>query len=411
MTTRPCRFCQAPVDQPFVDLGSTPLANSYLTEEQLDQPEPSYPLRAFVCGECWLVQADSFVPPEHIFSDYAYFSSYSDSWVEHARRFTVMARERFGLGEQSQVIEVASNDGYLLKHFVKAGVPVLGIEPAANVAEVAREAGVPTEARFFGLETARDLVARGLAADLVVGNNVLAHVPDINDFVGGLTAVLKPEGIVSVEFPHLLRLIDGVQFDTVYHEHFYYLSLLAVERVFAAHGLRVFDVEELPTHGGSLRLLACREASKTHPACPGLAKVRADEAAAGLDQLTTYAAFQSRVAPVREGLQRFLNDAAREGKTVAAYGAAAKGNTLLNFCGVTSGQIAYVVDRSPAKQGRHLPGSRIPVLPPETLAETRPDYVLILPWNIRDEVMASMDEVRSWGGKFVVAVPELAVLG
>ena len=410
MTTRPCRFCQAPVDQPFVDLGSTPLANSYLTEEQLDQPEPSYPLRAFVCGECWLVQADSFVAPEHIFSDYAYFSSYSDSWVEHARRFTVMARERFGLGEQSQVIEVASNDGYLLKHFVAAGVPVRGIEPAANVAEVAREAGVPTEARFFGLETARDLVARGLAADLVVGNNVLAHVPDINDFVGGLAAVLKPDGVVSVEFPHLLRLIEGVQFDTVYHEHFYYLSLLAVERVFAAHGLRVFDVEELPTHGGSLRLFACRSASEAHPACPGLAKVRADEAAAGLDQLATYAAFQSRVAPVREGLQRFLATAAREGKTVAAYGAAAKGNTLLNFCGVTSGQIAYVVDRSPAKQGRYLPGSHIPVLPPETLAETRPDYVLILPWNLRDEVMASMAEVRSWGGKFAVAVPEMAVL-
>ncbi|WP_137680829.1 class I SAM-dependent methyltransferase [Aurantiacibacter suaedae] len=410
MTTRPCRFCRAPVDQPFVDLGATPLANSYLTEEQLDQPEPSYPLRAFVCGECWLVQADSFVAPEHIFSDYAYFSSYSDSWVEHARRFTVMARERFGLGEQSQVIEVASNDGYLLKHFVAAGVPVLGIEPAANVAEVAREAGVPTEARFFGLETARDLTARGLAADLVVGNNVLAHVPDINDFVGGLTAVLKPDGVVSVEFPHLLQLIEGVQFDTVYHEHFYYLSLLAVERVFAVHGLRVFDVEELPTHGGSLRLFACRDASEAHPACPGLAKVRADEAEAGLDQLATYAAFQSRIAPVREGLQSFLKGAAREGKTVAAYGAAAKGNTLLNFCGVSAEQITYVVDRSPAKQGRYLPGSRIPVLPPETLAETRPDYVLILPWNLRDEVMASMAEVRSWGGKFAVAVPEMAVL-
>ncbi|OYX65703.1 MAG: SAM-dependent methyltransferase [Sphingomonadales bacterium 32-64-17] len=410
MTTRPCRFCQAPVDQPFVDLGATPLANSYLTEDQLDEPEPSYPLRAFVCGECWLVQADSFVAPEHIFSDYAYFSSYSDSWVEHARRFTVMARERFKLGEQSQVIEVASNDGYLLRHFVEAGVPVLGIEPAANVAEVARAAGVPTEARFFGLETARDLVGRGLAADLVVGNNVLAHVPDINDFVGGLAAVLKPEGVVSVEFPHLLRLIEGVQFDTVYHEHFYYLSLLAVERVFAAHGLRVFDVEELPTHGGSLRVLASRSASTAHPPCPGVAKVRADEAEAGLDQLATYAAFQGRVAPVREGLQRFLDNAAREGKTVAAYGAAAKGNTLLNFCGVEPGQIAYVVDRSPAKQGRYLPGSHIPVLSPETLAKTQPDYVLILPWNLRDEVMASMDEVRSWGGRFAVAVPELAVL-
>lgn len=409
MSARPCRFCGAPAEQSFVDLGSTPLANSYLTEAQLAQPEPSYPLRAFVCPQCWLVQADSFVPPEDIFSHYAYFSSFSDGWVEHARRFTVMARERFGLDESSQVIEVASNDGYLLKHFVAAGVPVLGIEPAANVAEAARAIGVPTEARFFGRETARDLVARGLSADLVIGNNVLAHVPDINDFVGGLAAVLKPDGVVSVEFPHLLRLIEGVQFDTVYHEHFYYLSLLAVETVFAAHGLKVFDVEELPTHGGSLRVMACRTASQAHGTGPGLAKVRADEQAAGFDRLETYAAFQSKVAPVREGLLAFLDTAAREGKTVAAYGAAAKGNTLLNFCGVGPDKIAYVVDRNPAKQGHFLPGSHLPVLPPETIAETRPDYVLILPWNIREEVMAAMAEVRTWGGRFVVAVPELTV--
>ena len=410
MTSRPCRFCSAPVEQSFVDLGSTPLANAYLTEAQLEGPEPSYPLRAFVCGECFLVQADSFVPPEDIFSHYAYFSSYSDSWVEHARRFTVMARERFGLDGTSQVIEVASNDGYLLKHFVEAGVPVLGIEPAANVAEAARAVGVPTEARFFGQETARDLVARSLAADLVVGNNVLAHVPDINDFVGGLAAVLKPDGVVSVEFPHLLRLIEGVQFDTVYHEHFYYLSLLAVEKVFAAHGLKVFDVEQLPTHGGSLRVLACRTASTAHAEGEGLARARADEAAAGFDRIETYAAFQSRVAPVREGLLRFLQQAAREGKKVAAYGAAAKGNTLLNFCGVGADGIGYVVDRNPAKQGHFLPGSHLPILSPEALAETRPDYVLILPWNIRDEVMATMAEVRGWGGKFAVAVPEMTVL-
>ncbi|MEJ2408776.1 MAG: class I SAM-dependent methyltransferase [Novosphingobium sp.] len=409
MSTRPCRFCGTQAEQPFVDLGSTPLANAYLTREQLSGPEPSYPLRAFVCPQCKLVQADSFVPPEDIFSHYAYFSSYSDSWVEHARRFTVMARERFGLDAASQVIEVASNDGYLLRHFIAAGVPALGIEPAANVAEAARKIGVPTETRFFGQDTAQDLVDRGLSADLVIGNNVLAHVPDINDFVGGLAAVLKPDGIVSLEFPHLLRLIEGVQFDTVYHEHFYYLSLLAVETVFAAHGLKVFDVEELPTHGGSLRVLACREGSNAYEPGPGLAKVREDERAAGLDRMETYAAFQSRVAPIREGLLAFLETAAREGKTVAAYGAAAKGNVLLNVCGIGTDQISYVVDRSPAKQGHFLPGSHLPILPPETIAQTRPDYVLILPWNIREEIMGSMAMIREWGGRFVIAVPELQI--
>lgn len=410
MTARLCRFCQAPVEQPFVDLGSTPLANAYLTAAQLALPEPSYPLRAFVCTQCWLVQADSFVPPEEIFSDYAYFSSYSDGWVDHARRFTAMARARFRLDGRSQVIEVASNDGYLLKHFVAAGVPVLGIEPAANVADVAREIGVPTEARFFGRETAADLVGRGLSADLIVGNNVLAHVPNINDFVGGIALALKPDGVVSVEFPHLLRLIEGVQFDTVYHEHFYYLSLQAVETVFAAHGLRVFDVEQWPTHGGSLRVLACRSASAAHAAGPGLAAVRADEQAAGFDRTEPYAAFQARVAPIRTGLRTFLDEAAARGQHVVAYGAAAKGNTLLNFCGIGTDRIDYVVDRSPAKQGHFLPGSHLPIHAPDRIAETRPDYVLILPWNLRDEVMATMAHIRGWGGRFVIAVPELTVL-
>lgn len=410
MSARHCRFCDTAVEQPFVDLGSTPLANAYLTEAQLALPEPSYPLRAFVCSHCWLVQADSFVPPEDIFSHYAYFSSYSDSWVEHARQFTIAARARFGLDTGSQVIEVASNDGYLLKHFVAAGVPVLGIEPAANVAEAARQIGVPTEARFFGRETAADLVARGLAADLVIGNNVLAHVPDINDFVAGLAMVLKPDGIVSVEFPHLLRLIEGVQFDTVYHEHFYYLSLLAVEAVFAAHGLKVFDVEELATHGGSLRVMACHTASANYPAGTGLAKVRQDEEAAGFGQLQTYAAFQQRVAPIRTALLAFLTEAAGKGEKVVAYGAAAKGNTLLNFCGIGTELIDYVVDRNPAKQGHFLPGSHLPILAPEAIGTTRPDYVLILPWNIRHEVMASMEHIRQWGGRFVVAVPELTIL-
>jgi SAM-dependent methyltransferase len=411
MTAHNCRFCDAPLKHRFVDLGSTPLANAYLTEEQLNKPEPSYPLRAFVCSECWLVQADAFVPPEDIFSHYAYFSSYSDGWVEHARQFTIMARKRFGLDATSQVIEVASNDGYLLKHFVEAGVPVLGIEPAENVAEVARQIGVPTEARFFGKETAADLVSRGLAADIVIGNNVLAHVPDINDFVGGLSAVLKPDGVVSVEFPHLLRLMENIQFDTVYHEHFYYLSLLAVEKVFAAHGLKIFDVEELPTHGGSLRVLACRATSMVHAIGRGLAKVRADEAAAGFDKVETYEAFQSRVAPIKDGLLAFLAEAKRSGKKVAAYGAAAKGNTLLNFCGVGTDLIEYVVDRNPHKQGHFLPGSRLPIYAPEKMDETQPDYVLILPWNIKNEVVAANSRVGAWGGRFAVAVPELTVLG
>ncbi|AHF86491.1 SAM-dependent methyltransferase [Rhizobium leguminosarum bv. trifolii WSM1689] len=411
MTAHNCRFCDAPLKHRFVDLGSTPLANAYLTEEQLKLPEPSYPLRAFVCTECWLVQADAVVPPEDIFSHYAYFSSYSDGWVEHARQFTIMARKRFGLGEASQVIEVASNDGYLLKHFVEAGVPVLGIEPAENIAEVARQIGVPTEARFFGKETAADLVSRGLAADIVIGNNVLAHVPDINDFVGGLSAVLKPDGVVSVEFPHLLRLMENIQFDTVYHEHFYYLSLLAVEKVFAAHGLKVFDVEELPTHGGSLRVLACRATSMVHAIGHGRAKVRTEEAAAGFDRVETYEAFQSRVAPIKDGLLAFLEQAKRSGKKVAAYGAAAKGNTLLNFCGVSTDLIEYVVDRNPHKQGHFLPGSKLPIYAPEKMDETQPDYVLILPWNIKNEVVAANSRIGAWGGRFAVAVPELTVLG
>ncbi|MCE7795611.1 class I SAM-dependent methyltransferase [Sphingobium sufflavum] len=411
MTERRCRFCDTALEHGFVDLGSTPLANSFLTAEQLEQPEPSYPLRASVCGQCWLVQADAFVSAEEIFSDYAYFSSISDSWVEHARRYATMTRERFGLDQTSQVIEVASNDGYLLKHFVAMGVPVLGIEPAENVAQVARAIGVPTEARFFGRDTAANLVARGLAGDLVIGNNVLAHVPDINDFVGGLAAVIKPGGVVSLEFPHLLRLIEGAQFDTVYHEHFYYLSLLAVENIFAAHGLVVFDVEELETHGGSLRVFARRAAAVRDRVMPGVDKIRRDEAVAGFDHVTVYKAFQERVAPIREGLLAFLQQAKVDGKTVAAYGAAAKGNTLLNFCGIDIGLIDYVVDRSPAKQGLFLPGSRLPILPPEKIFETRPDYLLILPWNIREEVVAINRGIADWGGRFVVAVPELMVFG
>lgn len=409
MTDRLCRFCNAPLVHVFADLGVTPLANAYVKPADAASPDAAYPLRAFVCSECWLVQADAFASPEDIFGDYAYFSSFSDSWVEHARRFADGAIERLGLTAGSQVIEVASNDGYLLRHFVARGIPSLGIEPAQNVAKVAREAGVPTECRFFGRDTATDLAERGLLADLVVGNNVLAHVPDINDFVGGMAIVLKPDGVVSFEFPHLLQLMENVQFDTIYHEHFYYLSLLAVENVLARHGLVVVDVEELPTHGGSLRVTAARKSSIAHRPTRAVEKVRNDERAAGLADVASYRAFQQTIGPVREGLLAFLRKAQAEGRSVAAYGAAAKGNTLLNFCGIGTDLIAYVVDRSPHKQGHLLPGSRLPIHAPEKLAETKPDYVLILPWNISAEIVANND-ISAWGGRYVIAVPELAVL-
>lgn len=409
MATSVCRFCNNKLSYRFVDLGVMPLANAYLKPEQLVAEEPAYPLRASVCEKCWLVQADEFVAAADIFSHYAYFSSYSDSWVEHARLFTEMATRRFELTAASQVVEVASNDGYLLKHFVAAGIPSLGVEPAANVAEVARTAGVATECAFFGVATAEDLVKRGSSADLLVGNNVLAHVPDINDFVGGLAILLKPNGVLSVEFPHLLQLIDKVQFDTVYHEHFYYLSLLAVENVFAKFGLKVFDVEELPTHGGSLRVMAGLAASMTHPIGDGVKKVRDDEAAAGFYRVETYTAFQNRIAPIKDDLLHFLRQARSEGKSVAAYGAAAKGNTLLNFCGIGTDLIDYVVDRNPHKQDHLLPGSHLPIHSPDKFSETHPDFVLILPWNLTDEIVRSCS-ISPWGGRFVYAIPELTVL-
>lgn len=410
MIERRCRFCNGPLEHRFADLGSTPLANAYLTADQLVSPEPRYPLRTFVCSKCWLVQADAHVSPEEIFSHYAYYSSYSDSWVEHARKFVLEVRERFALTASSQVVEVASNDGYLLRHFMDVGVPVLGIEPAKNVAEAARTIGVPTECAFFGKAVAQELVQRGYSADLVVANNVLAHVPNINDFVGGLSKILKPDGVVSVEFPHLLQLIKDTQFDTIYHEHFYYISLLAVERIFEQHGLFVFDVQWLSTHGGSLRVLAAHADSDVHEIAPGLARTRAAEAAFGLDRIETYSDFQSRIAPVKEKLLSFLWEAKRNGKKVVAYGAAAKGNTLLNFCNISNDLIEYVVDRNPHKQGRFLPGSRLPIYKPETLDQTQPDYVLILPWNLKNEVVSAHGRIRTWGGRFAVAVPELTVL-
>ncbi|HVF75634.1 MAG TPA: class I SAM-dependent methyltransferase [Acidimicrobiales bacterium] len=405
-----CRSCGAELQRTFVDLGTTPLANSYLEASQLDGPEPRYPLHARVCESCLLVQVEDVVPPEEIFSDYAYASSYSASWVEHARRFAHHAIERFGLGPSSLVVEVASNDGYLLQHFRDEGIPILGVEPAANLAAVAVEAGIPTEVRFFGAETAADLVARGQQADLVVGNNVLAHVPDLNDFVSGIATLLGPDGVVSIEVPHLLRLIEDVQFDTIYHEHFSYFSLYAAERAFERHGLRIFDVEQLPTHGGSLRLSGCHAAHSRHDGS-GLEGVRKAEHDAGLDCIDGYDGFAPRVEHCRRSVLQFLEGARAEGKRVVAYGAAAKGNTLLNFCGVTAdaGVIDYVVDRSPHKQGRFLPGSRLPIEDPSRVAETKPDYLLILPWNLREEIVGQMKQITTWGGRFATPVPEVRV--
>lgn len=402
MSAPACRLCGAALRHSLVDLGAMPLANRLLTADELDRPEPRYPLHARVCVDCFLVQVESVVPPQEIFGDYSYFSSVSSSWVEHARRFAHDAAKRFGLDARSKVIEVASNDGYLLKHFVALGIPCLGIEPAANVAAVARAAGVPTEVRFFGSATAKEL---GLAADLLVANNVLAHVPDLNDFVAGLRVALKPAGVVSVEFPHLLNLLRETQFDTIYHEHFSYFSLGVVERAFARHGLTVFDVETLPTHGGSLRVFAARaEAARTQ--APRVQDILAEEHGAGLDSLAAYADFGRRVETIRRNLLAFLDSH----RSVIAYGAAAKGATLLNYCGVGPDRIAFVADRSPHKQGRYMPGCRLPIRSPEEALTARPQHLLILPWNLRDEIMNEMQAIRSWGGRFVVAVPSLQVI-
>jgi SAM-dependent methyltransferase len=403
---KPCRGCGAPLTTTFLDLGDMPLANAYPRTAAEAEAEPRFSLHAFVCDRCLLVQLAHEVLPEEIFTDYAYFSSYSDSWVAHARRFAEEAIGRFGLDPASQVVEIASNDGYLLQHFRDRGIPVLGVEPAANVAVVAEAAGIPTDVAFFGADTAARLIAAGTRADLLVGNNVTAHVPDLHDFVEGMQVVLAPEGVISLEFPHLLRFIEGVQFDTIYHEHFSYLSLVALEPVLAAHGLRVFAVDELPTHGGSLRLYACHVAS-ARPEEPSAERVRAAERASGLHELDTYLSFAPLVERCRDSLQEFLTGARATGETVVAYGAAAKGVTFLNYCGVTTEQIAYVVDRSDEKQGRFLPGVHLPIHAPAEVFRTKPDVVLILPWNLRDEIVAQMADVRSWGGRFVIAVPEV----
>jgi SAM-dependent methyltransferase len=406
-----CRFCRAPLSRTFLDLGEQPLANSYLTAEQLAAGnEPVFPLHTRVCDACFLVQADHDVPAEAIFdAEYAYFSSFSPGWVEHARRYAEAMTERFGLGPESLVVEVASNDGYLLQHFLAKDIPVLGIEPTANTAEAARAKGIRTDVVFFDGETGRAMAARGDRADLMAANNVLAHVPDLNAFVAGFPQVLKPDGVLTFEFPHLLNLIEKVQFDTIYHEHYSYLSLLAVEQVLAAQGLRVFDVEQLPTHGGSLRLFCCHQAAG-HEETQALRDLRAAEAAAGLNRAETYDGFTARVEAVRDSFLAFVAEARDDGKAIAAYGAAAKGNTFLNYCGVTSADIVCAFDANPAKQDRYLPGSHVPIFAPAKVADIRPDYVLILPWNLKDEITRQLAYIAEWGGRFVIASPETRVL-
>jgi SAM-dependent methyltransferase len=404
-----CRFCATPLEHEFVNLGLSPISNAFIKPELADQAEPFYPLHAFVCSKCFLVQLEEFETPDKIFSDYVYFSSYSDSWLAHAENFADRATRRFGLDKNSLVIEVASNDGYLLQYFRELDVPVLGIEPASNVAEVARAAGIETVDEFFCVALARRLHDAGRTCDLLVGNNVLAHVPDINDFVGGLKIVLADNGVLSMEFPHLLKLIRQTQFDTIYHEHFSYLSLLTVQKIFWHHGLEVFDVEELSTHGGSLRVYA-QHPGDAQVLSAAVGKVLNDEREAGLDTLQGYQNFSEKVAKVKHDLLSFLHAASQENKSVVGYGAPAKGNTLLNFCGVGPESIQYTVDRSPHKQGRLLPGTHIPVHAPEHIDETKPDYVLILPWNLQDEIVQQLEYIEKWGGRCVVPIPELRIL-
>ena len=448
-----CRFCHASLHHIFVDLGVTPLCESYVSAERYNEAEPFYPLRAYVCDACFLVQIEALVSPAAIFTEYAYFSSYADTWVQHAQRYTEMAIDRFGLDSRSFVVEVGSNDGYLLQHFVARTIPVLGIDPAANVAAASRERNVPTLVKFFGEATARELVSgatfaprepprersrshlideefsvrpeeppslggvskgavaveEGRQADLIVANNVLAQVPDLHDFVTGIKLLLKPNGVATIEFPHLLRLMEQHQFDTVYHEHFSYFSLATAVRIFAHHGLRCFDVEVLPTHGGSLRLYLCHDGDATKATYRTVTDLEASERAAGLDRLESYARFGECVKETKRLILDFLIGAKRRGKSVAAYGAPGKGNTLLNYCGVRTDFIDYTVDRNPYKQGKYLPGTRIPIYHPDRIATTKPDYLFILPWNFKDEIMSQMAYIRDWGARFVVPIPTVTV--
>ncbi len=408
--SKSCRFCGAKLQRTFVDLGMSPLCETYPSVEELNRGEVFFPLHVYVCEDCFLVQLEEFETPENIFTNYAYFSSYSDSWLKHCELYTEQMRERFGLDSRSSVVEVASNDGYLLQYFVKQGIPVLGIEPAENVAKVAIEKGVPTLPKFFGTCLAKELVSGGKTADLIIGNNVLAQVPDLNDFVEGLKLLLKPAGVITLEFPHLLRLMEENEFDTIYHEHFSYFSLLTTIRILAAHGLMVFDVEELSTHGGSLRVFACRTEDASKQIQPSVSRILVEEREAGLDNLRGYAGFTQQVKQTKFALLGFLVSAAREGKSVAGYGAPGKSATLLHYCGIGKDLIQYTVDRSPHKQGRFLPGTHIPIFHPDRIRETKPDYVVVLPWNLKAEIMENLQYIREWGGQFVIPIPKVTVL-
>jgi len=407
--TKPCRFCGARLEQTFVDLGMSPLCETYPSASDFGRGEVYYPLHVYVCGRCFLVQLEEYATREDIFTDYPYFSSYSESWLKHAENYCNKMTNRFRLTDKSLVVEVASNDGYLLQYFVQQRVPVLGIEPAANVAKVAVEKGIPTLVRFFGTQVARELVSKGQAADLLLGNNVLAQVPDLNDFVEGFAILLKPEGVLTLEFPHLLQLINRNEFDTIYHEHFSYFSMLTAAHLLGAHRLKAFNVEELPTHGGSLRVYACRTDAKTHRVESKVSELISAEQNAGLASMRGYMNFAQQVKQTKLALLDFLLSAARNGKSVVGYGAPGKSATLLHYCGITKDLVAYTVDRSPHKQGRHLPGTHIPIYHPDQIRETKPDYVLVLPWNLKDEIMQQLQFIREWGGRFVVPIPEVAI--
>jgi len=404
-----CRFCKTPLHHTLVDLGMSPLCESYLAAGQLNQMEPFYPLHVLVCDSCYLAQLEEYVSPESIFSEYAYFSSYADSWLKHAKDYTELMIARFGIHAGNHVVELASNDGYLLQYFAERGIPVLGVEPAANVAQSAMKKGIPTLVRFFGESLAQEMLAAGKTADLLIGNNVLAQVPDLNDFVKGMKILLKPGGIITMEFPHLMKLIEENQFDTIYHEHFSYFSLVSVEKIFSFHGLRIFDVEELPTHGGSLRIYACHQDDAAREIGERVIGLKQREVAGGLTRMDYYSSFGEQVKETKRKLLELLIKTKREGKSIAGYGAPGKGNTLLNYCGIRTDFIDYTVDRNPYKHGKFTPGTHIPIHGTEKVAETKPDYLLILPWNFKEEIMKQMESIRAWGGQFIVPIPEVKV--
>ncbi len=409
MTKLICRFCRENLAHTFVDLGMSPLCESFLTSDQLNDMEPFYPLHVYVCHSCFLVQLQEYVRPEHIFSEYAYFSSYSDSWLQHAGSYTDMVVERFKIGSQSRVVELASNDGYLLQYFIRKGIPVLGIEPAGNVAQAAMQKGIPTVVKFFGASTAQELAAERGKADLLIGNNVLAHVPDLNDFVAGMKILLMPAGVITMEFPHLMRLMEEDQFDTIYHEHFSYLSFTTVRKVFSAHGLTIFDVDELPTHGGSLRIYARHIDDAGELVAHRVKDLQDREETAGFERLQTYLSFAEKVEETKWSLLAFLIKTKRQGKSIVGYGAPGKGNTLLNYCGIRTDFLDYTVDRNPYKHGKYTPGTHIPIFHPDRISETKPDYIFILPWNLRHEIMGQLDYAREWGAQFVVPIPKVTV--